>query len=534
MQTVKKGIVLVLVLVLCMNFVPVGVAEEIRIPATAAEALARLPIEVPPIPQITVDDSNPEECIVYIEGLEAWPLKDGSKLQSGAFIYSYYAEKGPYVPIQGREDEPLSIAIPRKDQGSALYFYLEEKGALSIWGFSTSAVQVSLEFEDARYRFVLDGTLEQYTFNAGRGKNIIAQYGADGLLYAYSYDYFNEKPSWTLRYDTSGRVISTTGLEKDGIEYRCENDQWHYWNGSGYTPCEKPEGIEIPAPAILEPKEGVIQIEAKREAYQASMPVFPTEDGMIPQSFDIESQFPAVPVLTREELEGGDLRYVLTGLEPWGIEMRYDYVYESPGRNRYLNATVPGQISWTIPAELISDWNEYLYLSLFSTVIPGSYSNILYDDWLDSWVFTICVTPDAAYEIVLGSSPYVRCCRYTLDDYDVTCYYTPQGTLEFIMTMLDGYEVTCNYMPEGTFYDIKALVDGVRLTGVYNADGQLMSLSYRINDLVYYFDSDANEWYDFSGDKEDICEPPEGFDLSPWMTLDVNRLEPKVQQRKTQ
>ena len=112
MQTVKKGISIVLMFILCMNFIPAGAAEEIRIPATAQEALERLPIEVPPIPQITVDDSNPEERVLYIEGLEAWPLKDGSKYQSGAFTYSYYAEKGPYVPIQGREDEPLSIAIP--------------------------------------------------------------------------------------------------------------------------------------------------------------------------------------------------------------------------------------------------------------------------------------------------------------------------------------------------------------------------------------------------------------------------------------
>lgn len=529
MKRLKTGLVLVLMLALCMSVVPAGAAGEIRIPASAAEALTRLPMDVPPIPRITVDDTDPTGRVVYIAGLEAWPLKDGSKYQSGAFTYSYYAEKGPIVPIQGREDEPLSIAVPQKYQGCAFYFALE-KGTLSIQNLSTNTVQVSLELEDSSYDFAMDGTLERYTFQVGRGERIIAYYGADGLLYAYDHDEDQEDSSRSFSYDALGRIISTDALWQDDIEYCCINDQWHYWNGNGYTPCEKPEGIEIIAPSILEPKESVTQIEKKREDYQASMPTLPPKDGLIPQRFDMAHQFPAAPVLTQEETENGDLRYALAGLEPWGIEMRYDYVYTgSAGQFERVKAAVPGQVSWTIPAELISNWKENPYWRMSSHVIPENIikPTVRYYDWEDVWVFTIYAAPDAEYSIALGLSPYVWSCRYMQDGDEVMCYYTPQGTLDY--AVMKG-EISY-YTPQGAVdrYQLDATVDGVSLSGVYNTDGQLMNLFYKDTDTACYFDADANEWFDFSSDPAEQCEPPEGFDLSSWMTLDAARLATQAQ-----
>lgn len=539
MQTVKKGISIVLMFILCMNFIPAGAAEEIRIPATAQEALERLPIEVPPIPQITVDDSNPEERVLYIEGLEAWPLKDGSKYQSGAFTYSYYAEKGPYVPIQGREDEPLSIAIPQKWQGSNLFFNLEEEGWVYIRNNAT-VVEVALSFEDVSCDFAPDGTLRQYSLQVSDGPRVTADYSADGLLCAYFYDYYEEEEIPRIfSYDALGEIIDTFGLKKDGVDYCCIAGQWYYWNECGYTPCEKPEGIDLPSPAVLEGEEGIAQIEAKREAYLASMPTLPPEDGMVPRSFDIKSQFPAAPVLTQEELDDGSLRYVLTGLEPWGIEMRYDYRYGGSALFDQCNSTVPGQLSLTIPAELISDWNEYSFWLLSSDVISTNVSNgkylcVRYEDWWDTWVFTVYVSPDAGYDIVLGPSPYVASCWYILDGKKHSASYYSDGSLSYEEIssnfLLDGAEVRCLYTSQGEVdsYELFPFLDGVSLSAEYDADGQLTVLYYYGNDLDCYFWAATNEWHDYASDGDDPCEPPEGFDLSPWMTLDVSRLEPRL------
>lgn len=535
MHVMTKGTALVLALVLCLCLAPAGIAEEIYLPATAEEALARLSIEVPPVPKVTVDDSNPQGRVFYIEGLDAWPLKDGSKLQSGAFIYNSYAEHGPYVPIPGREDEPLNIVIPEQWQGASLFMDLEG-GSLGIIN-GELLVQIQLDLDGGSYIFNLDGTLREYSFQVSNDQRVFANYSADGLLNSYEYSYAKEDELKAYNYDAQGKIIDTLGLEKDGVGYYCIVGQWYYWNGNGYTPCEKPEGIELPAPAVLEPEEGIAQIEAKREAYLASMPALPPEEGAFPQSFDIESQFPAVPVLTQEELDDGSLRYVLTGLEPWGIEMRNDYVYAGSALFDYANAAVPGQVSLTIPADLISEWNENPFWRLTADVILtnariGAYPNVRYYDWLDEWVFIVYVSPDAKYEIVLGSSPYVESFRYTLDGKEYYASYFSDGSLSYKEITnyftLDGNEVQCFYTPQGAVesYELYAFADGASLNAEYDADGQLTVFYYYGNGLDYYFLPETNEWHDYSSDGDAPCEPPEGFDLTDWMTLDVSRLEP--------
>ncbi len=539
MQTIRKLVFLALAVSLCLvaaAFANAEAAGEIRIPATAMEALAQLPIEVPPIPRVTVAASDPEMTVFQIDGLEKWSLKGDQQYQNGAFLFNPHAEAGPYLPIEGRENEPFSVAVTQQIQqlqGCTFSFYLEEGRLKFRYGEDEHEWQLS--FEQASCDFEQSGRLKRYTFLGKDGLYVTANYSADGLLNSYIYRY--DDGSKVVDYDALGMVMDVYGLQKDGVTYSCIYDQWRIWNGNGYTSCEKPEDIEIPAPAVLYPEESIAQIKAKREAFQASLPALPPQEGVFSQRLDVASQFPPIPVMTQEELEDGSLRYILTGLEPWGIDMSKDYRYSGNSDSPFAiyAAAVPGQITLTIPAEVISAWNESFVWMLSSDVVPtsasvGEYPCVRYYDWLDAWVFIVYVGPNAKYEIVLGSTPYVMECLYTLDGREYYASYRSDGVLGYeeisSRFSLDGNEVECVYTQQGTVdcYRLYAFVDGVSLSIEYDMDGQLTELYYYGNQ-EYYYQAAANQWYHYVGNQEEACEMAENFDLSPWLMLDLDRLE---------
>lgn len=174
--------------------------KELRLPATAEEALKTMPNKLPPLPEVTVDKSRPGETdyIFSGNGLLDWPIRGAKRYQCGAFAGSDMGDDG-LSPIKGRENEPFTIVVYDNSIYTGFPFVETETGrkTFTAIGIRTNGDDLEYNFSFANgssYTLDSQGNVCDCSLYVDANNTLHAKYGLDGFITGYSYGHLLGRP----------------------------------------------------------------------------------------------------------------------------------------------------------------------------------------------------------------------------------------------------------------------------------------------------------------------------------------------------
>lgn len=306
-------------------------------------------------------------------------------------------------------------------------------------------------------------------------------------------------------------------------------------------PCEPPQSLDMSGYPLftLYPEEAAARIEARDNAMLSGIPHFSSVDEVL-SGVDIQAVFPALPVVTEEITEYGDLNIRVTGLDAWGITegMTYRGFVEDGSSRLSSNDSSPnsqpsGELLVQVPADQRDEWKKDARFQTSTYYISCRLNNYPMLECRDgAWRFVFDCGRDCSFTFSLGDEPKLLTCYYTHDGETERIFFDDNGQAStdeddlFTFTTfqaVDGRTVDYCYEKneglDGIFVD-SVIDDTHSIQARYEPDGQL-DFIYVMGETVVRYDAEQDQWFVLDDEYEPVgtCDMPEGFQMEQWLTV---------------